>query len=272
MKKFKILSSPRVVFSFFSMMNFVLLNSGIEQNGKLLSSQLDVRASPRQLSQFTAPSSVYADPSELNLHPHDNEYIFELGDEYINGGAFGQGENIESEKEDEVRGIEELEKLEDGQEEKCEQEEQYDEEDLMDYEGRIDIASILKDHVLVVPKDKVEFLLVECIKIQISDYQIVMDNLLSELHELASEYGLSQEEKMKLWNEFQEEISKDFKEVDDYYNEIYRINMHADTVATVPFLSSLRKFLNMWKNCIDKTEKKWSTILKVKTQEYEGTA
>ncbi|CAA9988503.1 Plasmodium exported protein, unknown function [Plasmodium knowlesi strain H] len=267
MKKFKILSSPRVVFCFFSIMNFVLLNRGIKQNAKFLSSQLDVRASPRQLSQFTANSNVYGDPSELNFYLHDNECSFELGNEYMHDGTSGHVENVKSEKEDEVGGIEDLGKVQDGQEEKSKQGEQCDEEDLMDHEGRIDIASISKKHAFVMPKDEVELLLVECIEIQISDYQIAMDNLLRELHELASKYGMSEEKKMKLWNECQEKISNDFKEVDDYYYEIYSFNMHADTVATAPFLSSLKTFLNLWKNCIHKTERKWSSFFKVRAQE-----
>ncbi|EDL44340.1 RAD protein (Pv-fam-e) [Plasmodium vivax India VII] len=287
------LSSPRVAFSFFTMMNFVLLNSGINQNGKSLSSQLDIRASPRQLSQFTGRASAYADPSELSLDFDDNEFSCELGKEDMDDGTSGQVENIESDKKDQVRGIEEMGKLdefvnltelgkleEDGKEEEWEEEEQYDEEDddedddddLEDDEGGIDIESILKKHVHVVPKDKVEPLLIECSRIQTSDFQRVMDNLSSELNKLSSKYGMSEEEKKKLWNECQEEISKDLKEVDDYYDKFYDINMQADSVATASFVSSITNFLNMWTNSIDKTEKKWCAFFKEKAQEYKGTA
>ncbi|KJP85135.1 hypothetical protein AK88_05232 [Plasmodium fragile] len=270
MKQFKILSSPRFVFSFFTLIHFVLLNSGIKQHGNFLSSQLDVTAPPRQLCECTASANVYADQCALNPDYHDNEGSFELGNEHIDDGTSGQVEHIECEEEDEVRGVEELGKLEGGQEEEWDVED--DDKDLKNYEGAINIASILKKHLPLMPKDEVEFLLIECVRIQISDYYGAMDNLLSELHELASKYGMPEEEKMKLWNECEQELSKDFKEVDDYYHEIYNINMKADTVETVSFLSSLTNFLNLWKKCLQETEKKWYTIFNERTQEYKASA
>ncbi|KMZ94566.1 RAD protein (Pv-fam-e) [Plasmodium vivax Mauritania I] len=263
---------------------------------------------PRQLSQFTSDSDGHSTSSELNKKKSNNGKCAgsdcsdcsdgsdcgDCGDcgncsecrECSEGSEGEQGESPDgaascsvkkeqqkkTQRDDEDYDDDEEEEEEDDEEEdddESNEEESHEDDEEEEEDGGLDISGILKEHMFVVPKEKVELLLDECNRIQKSDYERALDNLFGELHDFSIQCGLLKEEKIALWNECLEDIAKDLKDIDDYYDEIYDFNMNAETVVTVSFVYSLTNFLNLWTTTIEGIEKKWCALFAERALDYK---
>ncbi|ANQ06912.1 Uncharacterized protein PCOAH_00011890 [Plasmodium coatneyi] len=295
------LSAPRVVFSVFTLMNVVLLNGDLPSESALSLGGAVLKAS-RQLSQVTSDSDARGGPNDVSNECDGNDCSEGKESEAPSETTCSsikkeQQEKAQQEEEEEVKEVKEVEEKEEEEVEKEEKDEiekegekkdeigedddekdgdefiddsddDYDYDD--DEDGGIDISGILKEHVFIIPKEKVELLLDECNRIQNLDYERALDNLFGELHDLSLKYGLPKEEKMALWYEFLNDITDDLKDVDDYFNNIYDFNMNSSTVLTVSFVYSLMNFLNTWTTTIEGIEKKWFTIFAERTLAYKN--
>ncbi|CAA9986968.1 Plasmodium exported protein, unknown function [Plasmodium knowlesi strain H] len=295
------LTVPRVVFSVFTLMNIVLVTNDLAGECALSLGGVGLRA-PRQLSQLTSESGAQGGPNDVNNMCGGNDCNEEEQSEAPNEGndssvKKGQKEKAQEEEEEgrmEKEDEKKVDEKEKEQKEEKDEKEEYDDkstkddisddsdddddddddnyDDDDDEDGGIDISGILKEHVFIIPKEKVELLLDECNRIQNLDYERALDNLFGELHDLSLKYGLPKDEKMALWYEFLDDITDDLKEVDDYYNNIYEFNMNSPTVLTASFVYSLMNFLNIWTTTIEGIEKKWCTIFAERTVAYKDGA
>ncbi|EUD66946.1 hypothetical protein C922_02530 [Plasmodium inui San Antonio 1] len=278
------LTASRVVFSVFTLMNVVLLNGDLPSESAVSLGGAGPKAL-RQLSQFTSDSDAHASPKDLNSTGHDNDWGEGKRSDVANAGTSSQATSSSIKKQQQMKRQQddeeddEEDEEDDSSDEEDEEDDSSDEEDDDDdededeeeeeEEGGIDVSAILKEHMFVVPKEKVKLLLDECHRIQKSDCDRALDNLFGELHDLSLQCGIPKEEKMALWNECLDDISNDFEEIDDYYNNIYDFNMNAQTVVTISFVYSLTNFLNVWTNTIEGIEKKWCALFAERAFDYK---
>ncbi|CAG9479907.1 unnamed protein product [Plasmodium vivax] len=90
------------------------------------------------------------------------------------------------------------------------------------------------------------------------EYNRMMERLLHKLNSFTAKVGMSEEEKMKLWNECTEEIIERFKELDKAYKKIYKISIEDHLQATPIFNGWVSQYVKLWRNAIITTEKHWS--------------
>ncbi|GAB65275.1 RAD protein [Plasmodium cynomolgi strain B] len=269
------LTAPRVVFSVFTLMNVVLLNGDLPSGSALSLGGAGLKA-PRQLSEVTQDSGAHATSNDVSNSSDDSDCSEEKQSEVPTEATSSsvKKEQVKKTQQDDEEDDDDDDDDDDDEEEEEEEDESNDDDDDDDddedddEDGGIDISGILKEHMFVVPKEKVELLLEECNRIQKSDYERALDNLFGELHDFSIQCRLPKEVKMSLWYECLDDIADDLKEIDEYFDDIYEYNMNADSVVTVSFVYSLTEFLNKWTNTIEQIEKKWCALFAKRAMDY----
>ncbi|GAB65276.1 RAD protein, partial [Plasmodium cynomolgi strain B] len=83
---------------------------------------------------------------------------------------------------------------------------------------------------------------------------------------------MPQEEKSKLWQNCQEEINKEFREIKNYYDKhcASKLNCSFDTMLS--FSNCLNKYVTLSADAIVANEKKWNEIFSQAAEGYKGGA
>ncbi|SCO71766.1 Plasmodium exported protein, unknown function [Plasmodium vivax] len=100
-------------------------------------------------------------------------------------------------------------------------------------------------------------------------YNNMEKKLSDHLTALTTKSGFPEEDKEKLWKECNEGIKKEFKEVENYYNRIFKDSENACIIPGLLFNIKLRKYINLWKKVAYRTEKKWSDTFAMRTSKYQ---